>query len=207
MLKRCLKCKKAKELTEFRKNKRSKDSLTSWCRQCLYMELQKLRKTGYFTFGKGGFERLKRNARKRKLSFRITEEVLRRWWFLKEDRCYYCGMTIEEFITLRDFILFYNGANYDIAKFKKIFFSPKHTKVDQMTIDRLDNGRGYELNNMVKSCFFCNLMKGRYLSAEDMKLVSPGIIQRLRAEIAKRKEERKNKDLQNEKNLVGVCIL
>jgi len=85
---------------------------------------------------------------------------------------------------LRDFVNGYTGSDYEISKFKRIFRSPKHAAISWLTLDRLDNARGYELDNLVKSCWFCNSIKGSLLAHADMILIGVPIIQRLTTHIA-----------------------
>jgi len=40
------------------------------------------------------------------------------------------------FTEIRDFIVNYTGDNFEIAKFKRFFRSPKHQVIRWMTIDR-----------------------------------------------------------------------
>lgn len=49
-------------------------------------------------------------------------------------------------------------------------------------LDRLDNNLGYEENNVVPCCSFCNIVKGYILTSQEMKLVANLLI-----------NERKNK--------------
>jgi hypothetical protein len=38
-------------------------------------------------------------------------------------------------------------------------------------LDRKDNTRGYELDNVVPCCYDCNTMKGKFLTYEEMHLI------------------------------------
>jgi hypothetical protein len=48
-----------------------------------------------------------------------------------------------------------------------------------LTIDRANNERGYDLGNLVKACWICNSVKGHFLTSHEMKTVG----QRIRDEI------------------------
>ena len=40
-----------------------------------------------------------------------------------------------------------------------------------MTIDRKNSEQGYEINNLVKSCWICNSIKSNKYSYEEMKII------------------------------------
>ena len=56
-----------------------------------------------------------------------------------------------------------------------------------MTIDRKQNDQGYELKNIVKSCWICNSLKNDFFEGDQMKLISPQLISKLKHEIDKEK--------------------
>jgi 5-methylcytosine-specific restriction endonuclease McrA len=45
-----------------------------------------------------------------------------------------------------------------------------------MTIDRKDNAKGYEPDNVVACCFNCNRIKGSFFSADEMKFIAENLI-------------------------------
>ena len=199
-MKTCVKCKKKKSLSEFHKNSRSKDGLHSYCKDCnkkaaakflktgkgkvaLKRAIRKKRDEGYYRYGKGAIPILRQGAKKRGISFKLTAEELENWWLSTPDICHYCGITIEKYIFLRDFVLSYSGMNYEIRKFKRFFRSSKHSSISWMTIDRLNNKVGYEIDNVVKSCWFCNSLKSDFFTEEQFKCIGPSIIESLENEI------------------------
>jgi len=195
-MKRCTKCGATKPLNDFPANKLTRDGKGSWCKACIsantaaYLKTDRGKQTqkkqqaaGYYRFGKGAIPILRQNALARGLTFELTADTFERWWHETPDRCVYCGITIQEFIRLRDFIVTYAGTNYEISKFKRVFKSPKHAAINWLTLDRMDNARGYEMDNLVKSCWFCNSIKGSILSHADMLMIAAGIIQRLQAHV------------------------
>ena len=153
---------------------------------------------GYYRYGKGAIPILKQGAQKRGIPFNLTANSLEEWWKEVPDICYYCGITIDEYIEIRDFIISYNGNNFELTKFKRFYRSPKHQVIRWMTIDRKDNEKGYEPYNMVKSCWICNSLKNDFFSAEHMKTISPDIMRKLKSEIIKEKRETRG---QNDVNL------
>jgi ribosomal protein L44E len=200
----CAKCGAEKPISEFHKNSRSKDGLHSYCKECnkenfaQYLKTDKgkaahseaiARKTdeGYYRYGKGAIPILRQGAEKRGVSFNLTADILEEWWHRQPDICYYCGLTIDEYLEIRDFIIAYDGNNFEISKFKRFYRSPKHQSIRWMTIDRVCNDKGYELKNIVKSCWICNSLKNDFFDAEQIKTITPQIIKKLNSEIEKEK--------------------
>lgn len=93
---------------------------------------------GKFSFGEGSFNRLysnyKNSARKRKINFNLTKEEFK---MLTEQNCYYC----EE-------------------KPTQIFKGHQNNGYYQYNgIDRQNNNEGYNIENCVACCGWCNKMK------------------------------------------------
>lgn len=210
LLKRCFRCNKAKSLPEFHKDKTTKDGYQYRCKECQkaimkayyhtekgsntrrkYYQISRInaakrrKKASFNRFARKAIPVLKARATKRGINFDISVEDLCEWWLSTEDRCYHCKIKISEFITLKSIVAKYKGKNYEIKKYKKIFCADKKTKSRWMTIDRLDSDRGYEIGNIVKSCWLCNYVKGTYLASEDMNMIGEQIISRLQSEILK----------------------
>ena len=201
-MKRCARCGKQKPFSEFHKNSRNKDGLHSYCKECnkakaaqhlktekgktaLMRAIAKKADEGYYRYGRGAIPILKQGAKKRGIEFNLTAEELEEWWHNVPDICYYCNTSIEGYIKLRDFVISYQGNNSEISKFKRFYRSPKHQGIKWMTIDRKDNYKGYEIANIVKSCWFCNSLKSDFFSSEDVKNIAPKIIANLIHEIEK----------------------
>ena len=200
-MKRCSKCHCDKPLEDFPTNKATKDGRGSWCRACaatyqaryfksargkeaLARAVKRQQVSGYYRFGRGAIPILRQGAEHRGIPFTLTAESLEAWWQQIPDTCSYCETTIEEFRRLRDVVISYDGRDYEILKFKRIFRSAKHRRINWLTIDRLDNSRGYELGNIVKCCWFCNSIKGSLLNESDMRRIAKNVIQRLQAKVA-----------------------
>ena len=203
--KTCVRCGEDKPISEFHRNARSKDGLHSYCKICNKANAAAYAKTpigkaalkgavsraadkGYYRFGKGAIPILRQGAEKRGLAFDLTAEGLESWWNSVPDRCFYCGIQIDEYLKLRDFIVHYSGQNFEINKFKRFYRSPKHQAIRWMTIDRVKNDLGYNFDNIVKSCWICNSLKNDFFDGEQMKQIAPQIIQKLLNEISKEME-------------------
>lgn len=200
-VKRCTKCGTEKPLDAFPTHKQTRDGKGSWCKACVsansaaYLKtdkgkatiargMKKLQDAGYYRFGKGAIPILRQGAHARGLVFNLTAEALEVWWQDTPDECAYCGIATGEFIRLRDFVLAYAGTDYEITKFRRIFNSSKHAAIKWLTLDRVDNGRGYEFSNLVKACWFCNSIKGSLLTRHDMLTIAPAILKRLQAHVS-----------------------
>ena len=200
--KACARCGEVKPFSEFHKNPRNRDGLHSYCKVCnkagaaahlktekgkasLKRALNKAADAGYFRYGKGGISILRQGAEKRSIDFNLTAESLKDWWHSHPDVCCYCGITVDEYLEIRTFIIAYTGANFEISKFKRFYRSPKHQSIRWMTIDRVDNSVGYDTSNMVKSCWICNSLKSDFFDGAQMKTIAPQIISRLKDEIEK----------------------
>lgn len=204
-MKLCGKCKQRKRTEEFPKNKRSSDGLGSWCKVCnaanslaysktplgkatrkryfasdkgkaaLKKGLDKLRNEGYFRYGQGAVSVLRHRARKRGISFSLTNTQLREWWVGTPESCAYCGVSLEDYRKLRDGVVSYEGDRWEIRRFKRFYRSSRQENIDCMTIDRVDSSLGYDLGNIVKSCWICNSLKSDFLTEEEMHALAPSL--------------------------------
>jgi len=94
----------------------------------------------------GIFINLKYSAKKRNIDINFSENEFINWYDNQEQKCYYCNRTLEE--VKKDYI------------FTKNFH--------RFSIDRKNNDRSYELNNIVLACFNCNRIKGNFFNEEEM---------------------------------------
>ncbi|KAF5076783.1 hypothetical protein DSECCO2_157190 [anaerobic digester metagenome] len=195
-MKKCACCGIEKDESEFSKNKRNSDGLHSYCKECNKMKAKAFNKTdkgkenvknaqrkqfesGYFKYGKGAISNMSKSAEHRGIEFSLTEDSLSKWWNSHEDKCYYCGITIDKYRMIRDYVINYAGENIEILRFKKFFKLDIHAKINDMTIDRKDNSKGYLINNIVKSCWICNSLKSDFYNEHEMKIVGKLIVSSL----------------------------
>jgi len=101
--------------------------------------------------------RLKNNAIKRRIPFKIPLKAFEEWYDKQEKVCVYCGINEESLNILE---VLWTGKN----------------KNHRMSIDRIDNELSYEINNIVLACFTCNLIKGRHLNFEQMKFIGTNFL-------------------------------
>lgn len=102
---------------------------------------EKYRKTAEY---KG--RELRRKAKQRGSEFNLTIEEFADWFNAQEKQCYYCGRAV-----------FYYA---DLPQGQERLFN--------LTIDRKDNNGEYTIDNIAIACGRCNLMKGSWLTEEQM---------------------------------------
>ena len=95
---------------------------------------------------------MSKSALKRGHTFNLTEQDLTAWWKNTPDTCYYCNLSISQYLKIRDYIIAYEGDDWNILRFKRFFIQNIHKKISDMTIDRKNNKLGYERSNIVKYC-------------------------------------------------------
>jgi 5-methylcytosine-specific restriction endonuclease McrA len=80
----------------------------------------------------------------------ITKNEFIKWYNNSPRVCTYCGLPWETLRTIKD---------------------RKNCKVTRLTVDRMDNTKGYEKDNLCLACMRCNDMKGNFFSYEQMKRI------------------------------------
>lgn len=185
----CKKCKKFKLESEFYKYKKNNRGYQSFCKECCKkissnqyfkkqnnIESNSIRRSEeeiitYNLYGVGKILSLRQNAIKRNISFNLTKEQLKSWWLSSNDECSYCGISIESYLILKDFIIKYNGKDKRINSYKPFFRSKRIATSVKLTIDRIDNNDGYNIRNIAKACNICNTVKGILLTPDETKLI------------------------------------
>jgi 5-methylcytosine-specific restriction endonuclease McrA len=107
----------------------------------------------YNQTAEGIYISLKSGAKDRNINFNLIKEKFIKWYNNQIKKCVYCGRKE-------------NVANRDRNKYYR-----------RLSIDRKNNNRGYELNNLVLCCHRCNLRKSDDLTFEQMLKVSKFINQ------------------------------
>lgn len=131
------------------------------------------------------FASLKQSSEKKRMKCKLTVKEFEDFINDTPDVCYYCGMTLNEYVKIRNFICNYDGDNWEINRYKKFFKSPIHRRIERMTIDRKYNDDGYGINNIVKSCWICNSIKGDFFSSQEMKEMAKNLISYLKISMIK----------------------
>lgn len=157
---------------KFKNPKNGRDGLATICKKCQLKsnrQYQKDNKDKYNKYSKKW--NLKNPDKRKKISFDfrkspkgiyiklkkrgnccIEQEEFLRWYVKQERVCYYCGVDEE---TAR---------------------KSKHPLNCRLNIDRKDNDRGYELDNICLSCGWCNRIKTNILTEEEMKYVGKNFV-------------------------------
>ncbi len=151
--KTCSNCKEIKSVEIFHKDKKSSDGVSSWCNVCHCTATKKWRRANkdkITTYGKIYARTLngRFKASKREAARRNLEWTLTYEDFedLASNECFYC-----------------NG----------ILGSCKNSGSG---LDRVDNDKGYEYDNLRPCCVICNKIKNNFLTMEETLVAVQAII-------------------------------
>ena len=110
---------------------------------------QKAYRNKYLATASGIHNKLKNNLRQRNQLYKlqISKEDFIKWYTSQEQKCFYCGRTLER---IQD----------DDTQLKG--------NKRRLSIDRIDNDKGYELVNMVLACKRCNMIKNNFFTKDEM---------------------------------------
>ncbi len=150
-IKQCYLCKKLLPESEFHKSRNRYGGFTNECKSCSSIRHKRAYK---------GIRRLKiqyqaveRRSTRSGTPFHITFEEFRKWDEKcgKADSriCPYCGLTERE------------SKEFQRIRGKK--------KLCGFAIDRIDNQKGYDIDNIQRICYVCNSIKGLWFSSQEMK--------------------------------------
>lgn len=152
MIKQCTKCLEIKDISFFRKKNNKFNKLKAQCKSCL-CEANKI-------YNNNHIEKIKKNN---KNSYeRIKYHLQRRYNNLK-CRTSNIDLTFAEYSQIFD--------NNTVC-----YYCNQPFKTVGSGLDRLDNNKGYTKNNVVPCCGICNLIRGKYLTPEEMKIAMQAII-------------------------------
>ena len=143
-MKTCTHCGVEKPITEFNKHSITPDGLDHQCKECARIRSKEFRSSpsGIYTQIKG------RSRFYKKKPFTISREAFIKWFESQPQECIYCGLKRRDLHHIQDRII--NASS-------------------RLTVDCIDNERGYELNNLALCCMRCNYIKNDFLSYEEMK--------------------------------------
>lgn len=182
MLKRCRDCQQEKALDDFYDLGHTKDKKASYCKVCskvraLESQARKragLKKTKTWVMSPRRLQMLAGQAKRRGVAFTLTPDDFARWWLTSPDVCFYCGASTAIITRIRDAAVLGQGLRGVV----RAFASPTHAVAELLTIDRINNNSGYHADNIAKACWVCNLAKGAFFDAQEMRLVAPSLIAR-----------------------------
>ena len=109
-----------------------------------HKERIKIKAKQYYSTPPGIYNIMIFGAKQRNLECNIAREDFLNWYTNQEQKCYYCQRILE--------------------KIKQDTFGHN----SRLTIDRIDNNKGYELNNIKLACFRCNSIKSDYFTESEM---------------------------------------
>jgi 5-methylcytosine-specific restriction endonuclease McrA len=89
---------------------------------------------------------IRRNARNRSIDFPLLLEDFVSWFLESKKVCRYCGIPVERLRV--------------VDKSKKM--------AKRLSIDRIDNNRGYEIDNIALACMLCNFIKSNIFTGDEM---------------------------------------
>lgn len=93
------------------------------------------------------YSTIKRNAKIRNIYLGISIDEFVEWFNSQQQECIYCGIRVER-MTVKD-------------RGKKLS--------KRLSVDRINNDKGYEKGNLALACLRCNFIKSNLLSFSEMK--------------------------------------
>lgn len=115
----------------------------------------------------GIYAHIKHSAERRVLSFTPTKDQFVKWYSSQPTRCHYCKRELNEIL----------GVSDSLNRLSK-----------RLSIDRKDNARGYELDNMVLSCRRCNAIKSDFFTESEMLTIGKMVYKKYHG-LKKQKQE------------------
>lgn len=100
----------------------------------------------------GQYSVIRQNTKNRGIEVTITRGEFINWYGNQNKICVYCGLSIE-----------------DIALLPPTYIRRSGKK--RLSVDRMDNEKGYSIDNIVLACYMCNTIKNSFLTFEEMKEV------------------------------------
>lgn len=94
------------------------------------------------------YSRIRSNSIKRNIEFNIDRGQFVKWWEEQEQKCVYCDVTLERL-------------QADIPGLRQVS--------KRLSVDRIDSGAGYVLENLTLCCLQCNFIKSNFFSPKEMR--------------------------------------
>lgn len=152
----CVVCLEVKSVTEFNKRGKWSNILRKQCKECVNLYRKEHRKTPE---GKAAQKRSEDKYRKTD-RYWTPRALYTRSKASAKQRGKSFLLTLEEYKTIRQRPCYYCN---DLLK---------NEKNRGIGLDRLDNNRGYEIDNVVACCGSCNQIRSDQLSISEMKEVA-----------------------------------
>jgi len=162
-MKKCNKCNKEKPLSEFGKLSISPDGLRYKCKECRNelrrnwrinnLEKERTRVRNYYRTPEGLYNRIKNDKGRKKMN--MTKQQFVKWYNNQEKRCIYCGLEEKNLKKINDIL---------------------NNKTIKLSIDCVDNSKGYSLGNIVLACLRCNYTKNDFFTYDQMLKIAEEFI-------------------------------
>ena len=155
--KTCTKCGVNKPLSEFGKHRLSKDGHAYRCKECARKasKAYSITSIGIFQNIKGRQEFYKTHDHWRYKPVNLSREDFIEWYESQPKVCHYCGIHETELSQVND---------------------TQNTKAKRLTVDCIDNDRGYSLDNIVLACGRCNFIKNDFFTHEQMLWIGQNFV-------------------------------
>lgn len=155
----CRKNKKKIQKTKKRWERKNREKCRERKRKWFERNKEKVKRKSYLPFYI--FTILKRTSIKKNYLGLISRDKFVEWYNSQEKVCVYCGIKTDE---LKDYSF--------------------HSTIEarRLSIDRIDNSKGYLEGNLALACLFCNFIKRDIFTYDEMKEIGQ-IIRRKREKI------------------------
>jgi 5-methylcytosine-specific restriction endonuclease McrA len=112
-----------------------------------HLEIVKISQKKFQSSPEGIYVAIKHRMKNKNIYLNFNKQDFVNWYNIQPKECIYCKRPESEAI------------------------QDKKGKYKRLTIDRKDNNKGYELNNIALCCYRCNNIKGDWLSYEEMLII------------------------------------
>lgn len=151
----CKRCDRTLPIEMFCKNKSSKDGHAFYCRDCTSKYGKEYREKNKHNPDLI-YKKLKFNSINFGKKFTITLNEFKAWYLKQPLKCGYCDLP-----------------EYELKNVDDTFIKISE---DRLTVDCMDNEKGYANGNLVMSCRRCNCLKSDFLSYEQMRYIGQNMI-------------------------------